>query len=72
MLEKEADNLSMDEILNNYSIVSSSKQYVELYKPLIKELHADYIVIQTTSLNQIDLIKMLGEKVVPELKVPEL
>ncbi len=68
VLEKEADNLPRDEILNNYSIVSSSKQYIELYKPLIKELHAGYIAIQTTSLNQIDLIKMLGEKVVPELK----
>ncbi|MHB8443316.1 MAG: TIGR03557 family F420-dependent LLM class oxidoreductase [Patescibacteria group bacterium] len=68
MLEKEADNLSIDEILNNYSIVSSSEQYIDLYKPLIKELHANYVAIQTTSLNQIDLIKMLGDKVVPELK----
>ena len=68
ILEKEAKNLSKEEILSNYSIISSTEEYIKLYKPLIKKLNADYIAIQTTSLNQIETIKMLGETVVTELK----
>jgi coenzyme F420-dependent glucose-6-phosphate dehydrogenase len=67
-LQKEADTLPKSEILSRYTRVSSSQEYIDAYKPLVTELASDIVCIQTTSVNQEELIKMLGKEVLPKLK----
>ncbi|MCH7641321.1 TIGR03557 family F420-dependent LLM class oxidoreductase [Patescibacteria group bacterium] len=67
-LRKDADSLPREEILSKYSVASAVKDYIDIYKPLITEIRADTVVIQTTSLNQEKTIKMVGKRVLPELR----
>lgn len=67
-LQKEADSLPKEEILSHYTMVTSPQDYIDAYTPLIKELSADIVGIQTTSLDQEKLIQMLGKDVIPKLK----
>jgi coenzyme F420-dependent glucose-6-phosphate dehydrogenase len=68
-LQKEADSLPREEVISKYSLASSPEDYLKVYAPLISELHAKYVVLQTTTAGkQEDLIQMLGKEVVPELK----
>lgn len=68
VLQHEADNLPREEILNRYSRVSSADEYIQAYSPLVTELGADIIGIQTTSVNILDTIEMLGREVLPKLR----
>lgn len=63
-----ADELPRSEILEKYSIAHDADQYVEVYAPLITEVHADIVAIQTTSVDQEATIAMLGDEVVPRLR----
>ena len=67
-LQTEADALPKSAILERYSIASSVDDYYNIYAPLISQLKADIVGIQTTSLNQISTIKILGEQLLPRLK----
>ncbi len=63
-----ADEMDRDEILAMYSIVHSPEDYVAVYRPLITDVHADIVAIQTTSTDQPDTISMLGAEVLPTLR----
>lgn len=63
-----ADEMDRDEILASYSIVDSPQSYVSIYEPLITQVHADVVAIQTTSIDQPDTIRMLGTEVLPVLR----
>jgi coenzyme F420-dependent glucose-6-phosphate dehydrogenase len=67
-LRRRADELDRDEILSAYSIVSRAADYVAAYQPLVTEIGADVVTIQTTSLDQEATIEMLGAEVLPELR----
>jgi coenzyme F420-dependent glucose-6-phosphate dehydrogenase len=67
-LRQRADELDRDEILSAYSIVSEAHEYVDAYEPLVSEIGADVVTIQTTSLDQEATIAMLGAEVLPELR----
>ena len=56
------------EILGRYSLVSSADDYVEVYSPLVTDLGADVVTIQTTALDQTETIAMLGSEVLPQLR----
>ena len=60
--------MDRSEILGRYSLVSTPDDYVAVYSPLITELHADVVTIQTTALDQEETIAMLGAEVVPALR----
>ena len=60
--------MEREEILGMYSIVNSAEDYSSVYAPLITEVHADVVTIQTTSLDQEATIAMLGEAVLPALR----
>ena len=68
VLRERADSMDRGEILSMYSLVSDAADYVEVYSPLITELNADVVTIQTTSLDQPGTIKMLGDEVLPALR----
>lgn len=67
-LREKADRLSPDEILSAYSIASNPDEITTVYLPLVKDLKADIVVFQTTSVNQEETIKLLGERVLPKLR----
>ena len=67
-LRKRADGMDRDEILAMYSIVESADDYISVYTPLITEVHADIVAIQTTCVDQSATIGMLGKEVLPALR----
>jgi coenzyme F420-dependent glucose-6-phosphate dehydrogenase len=67
-LRTKADEMDRNEILSRYSIVTGPEDYIEVYTPLITEVDADVVTIQTTSLDQEATIRMLGEEVLPVLR----
>ena len=56
------------EILGRYSIVSDADQIVETYLPLVRDVGAEVVTIQITSLDQDASIAMLGSEVLPRLR----
>jgi coenzyme F420-dependent glucose-6-phosphate dehydrogenase len=68
VLRERADAMDRAEVLGRYSLVATPADYVAVYAPLVTELNADIVVIQTTSLDQPGTIAMLGEEVLPELR----
>lgn len=67
-LRERADELPREEVLGRYSMVSSPKEIIEVYRPLVEELHADVVTFQMASLDQPSLIQMLGKEVIPALR----
>ncbi|MGI9666515.1 MAG: TIGR03557 family F420-dependent LLM class oxidoreductase [Acidimicrobiia bacterium] len=63
-----ADEMPREEILSRYSRVESAADYVETYRPLITDVHADIVAIQTTAVDQESTIDMLGADVLPALR----
>ncbi|MCP5111779.1 MAG: LLM class flavin-dependent oxidoreductase, partial [bacterium] len=68
VLRERADTMDRTEILSRYSVVETSTDYVEVYSPLVTELNADVVTIQTTALDQEETIAMLGSEVLPQLR----
>lgn len=67
-LQKSADLMDPSEVLSRYHVLSNVDDYFELYSKLVISVKADTIVIQTTSLDQPDLIDKVGKQVLPRLK----
>jgi hypothetical protein len=67
-LRKRADAMERSEILSRYSLVSTAADYIAVYKPLVADLKAEVVTIQTTALDQEGTIAMLGAEVLPELR----
>lgn len=63
-----ADEMDRAEILALYSTVETPEDYVDVYTPLITEVHADIVAIQTTAVDQESTIAMLGAEVLPALR----
>jgi coenzyme F420-dependent glucose-6-phosphate dehydrogenase len=63
-----ADEMDRDEILSLYSTVHSADDYLEVYSPLITDVGADIVAIQTTAVDQLATIAMLGDEVLPRLR----
>lgn len=63
-----ADQMDRSEILSRYTTVSSADDFVDAYAPLITEVGADIVAIQTTSTDQEATIAMLGSEVLPRLR----
>ena len=68
VLRQRADEMPRSEILGRYSLVSTAADYIEIYRPLVSDIHADVVTLQTTSLDQEATIALLGRDVLPELR----
>jgi G6PDH family F420-dependent oxidoreductase len=68
VLRERADSMDRDEILGQYSLVNTPADYVSVYSPLVTDIKADVVTIQTTALDQAATIAMLGADVLPELR----
>ena len=67
-LRQRADAMPRDEVIAQYAVVSSADEYVETYLPLVSEVDANVVTIQTTSLDQEATIALLGRDVLPRLR----
>ncbi|MDH3463473.1 MAG: LLM class flavin-dependent oxidoreductase, partial [Acidimicrobiia bacterium] len=67
-LRMRADELPRDEVLGRYTLVNSSSEIVDAYRPLVDDLGADIVTFQMASLDQPALIERLGAEVLPELR----
>lgn len=67
-LREKADELPRHDVLGRYSMVDDVAGIIEIYRPLVEELGADVVTFQMASLDQMDLIHMLGSEVLPELR----
>ena len=67
-LRERADAMDREEILEKYSLVSTADDYVNVYAPLVADLGADVVTVQTTTLEQEATIAMLGAEVLPQLR----
>ena len=67
-LRVRADALPRDEVLGQYSIVADAAGYLETYLPLVRDVAADIVTIQTTSTDQEATIRFLGNEVLPGLR----
>ncbi len=68
VLRERADSMDRDEIIGQYSLVYTPADYVSVYSPLVTDIKADVVTIQTTALDQTATIAMLGADVLPELR----
>jgi coenzyme F420-dependent glucose-6-phosphate dehydrogenase len=67
-LRQRADDLPRDEVLGQYTRVSSAEEIIDTYRPLCTKLGADVVTFQMASLDQPALIEMLGRDVLPALR----
>jgi coenzyme F420-dependent glucose-6-phosphate dehydrogenase len=71
VLRERADAMDRSEILGQYTTVASADDYVEAYLPLVQDLGADVVAIQTTSTDQEATIALLGAEVLPRLRAAD-
>lgn len=67
-LRERADELPREEVLGRYTLASTADDIVEAYTPLVRDLDADVVTFQMTSLDQEGLIELLGAEVLPRLR----
>lgn len=63
-----ADAMPRDEILGRYTMVQTPDDILATYRPLVEDLGADIVAFQMASLDQPDLIRLLGSDVLPRLR----
>jgi G6PDH family F420-dependent oxidoreductase len=63
-----ADAMPRDEILGRYTMVQTPDDILAAYSPLVEHLGADIVAFQMASLDQPDLIRLLGSDVLPRLR----
>ena len=56
------------DMIKMFQVAASPDELVDRYAPLITDLDASAVVIQTTSTNQPETIRMIGKEVLPRLR----
>jgi coenzyme F420-dependent glucose-6-phosphate dehydrogenase len=68
VLRQRADEMDRDEILGQYTVVSTADELVAAYAPLVTDVGADMVSIQVASVDPDSTIALIGEKVLPALR----
>ena len=67
-LRERADELPREEVLGRYTQVNNAAEIIAAYRPLVSDLGADIVTFQMASLDQPELIRMIGSEVLPALR----
>lgn len=67
-LRERADELPRQDILGRYSQCRNAEDIIEVYRPLVETIGADFVTLQMAAVDQERLIAMLGSEVLPELR----
>lgn len=68
VLRQRADEMDRQEILGKYAVVSDVDGLVEMYRPLVEDIGADYVSIQIASTDVMETMRMVGSELLPELR----
>ncbi|WP_203433637.1 TIGR03557 family F420-dependent LLM class oxidoreductase [Jiangella asiatica] len=68
VLRERADAMDRQEILSKYTIVRDLEQLAEAYRPLVRDVGADYVAIQVASTDPVTTIQKVGAEVLPALR----
>ncbi|MGH3321820.1 MAG: TIGR03557 family F420-dependent LLM class oxidoreductase [Streptosporangiaceae bacterium] len=68
VLRQRADAMDREEILGKYALATSPQDLVDLYRPLVQDVVADYVSIQVASTDPMATIRLVGEEVLPRLR----
>lgn len=68
VLRQRADELDRDEVLGQFTVVSSVDELIAAYAPIITDIGADYVSIQVASVDLMATIDMVGNDVLPALR----
>lgn len=66
-LRVRADAMDRSEILDKYTVVPEVGDLIEVYRPLVEDIGADYVAIQVASLDPTDTLQRIGAEVLPRL-----
>ncbi len=67
-LRERADEMPREEVLGRYTLVNNPDEIIAAYRPLVTELEADIVTFQMASLDQPELIRLIGSEVLPVLR----
>jgi coenzyme F420-dependent glucose-6-phosphate dehydrogenase len=67
-LRERADEMPREEVLGRYTQVNNAAEIIAAYGPLVTDLEADIVTFQMASLDQPELIRMIGSEVLPALR----
>lgn len=70
-LRVRADEMPREEILGKYAFADDVDDLVEVYRPLVEAVGADYVSIQIASVDLIESIRLIGREVLPRLRALE-
>jgi len=68
VLRERADKMERSEIVSKYLIVKDYDSMAQVYLPLIRDLKADIVVVQTTSVDQKKHIERMGKSLLHKLR----
>lgn len=68
VLRERADAMDRREILSKYTVVGDMEQLAEAYRPLVRDVGADYVAIQVASADPVTTIERIGAEVLPALR----
>lgn len=68
VLRERADAMDRADILGQYAVAADLDQLADLYRPLLRDVGADYISVQVASTDPMDTIAAIGEETLPKLR----
>ncbi len=68
VLRERADSMDRAEILGKYTLASDVEDLIEVYRPLVTEIGADYVAVQIASTNPDRTLEIVEKEVLPELR----
>jgi coenzyme F420-dependent glucose-6-phosphate dehydrogenase len=67
-LRRQAESMDRDELLGRFALVRDAEGLIDLYRPLVADLGADWVALQVRSLDPLGTIRLAGETVLPALR----
>ena len=68
VLRERADKMEREEIINQFTVVSTIEQLVDAYTPLVVDIGATHVSIQVASVEPTATIDMVSKELLPELR----
>ncbi len=63
-----ADEMPREEIFSKYAYAADVDELVQIYRPLVESVGADYVSIQVACVDPIESIRLIGREVLPRLR----
>lgn len=68
VLRQRADEMDRQEIFGSYAVAPDGEGLIEMYRPLVQQIGANYVSIQVACRQPEEAIRMIGSEVLPELR----